>query len=238
MKTLFVNGDSFLANKHGGVDMPFTVAELLHKSYFNDYSLVKLARGGSGNDSTFLTTVNWFERHPKLKKDAHVLICWTESQRVDYPTKIDYNPQQPEQFIHHHKPMDQSWSTFPLSSYVGHPFSVVVNSIMKKFNLLDPGYPDWVVTKWYQNVLGLQNYLKANNIQYTFYNSLPPSCDEGKKDHGYWLKAIDKSNFYRVHYSQYEFCQDNKLVISNTNHHPTEQGHIEWANKLIRFIKR
>lgn len=214
--------------------MANTVAELLHKDYFNQHELIKLAQGGSGNDRTFLSTINWFERHPERKHNAHVLIGWTESQRIDYPTKFN----DAHKFIHHTPPLDQTWSTFALSAYVSHPWDTVISNIIRKFQLPEPHYPDWTVIKWYQNVLGLQNYLKANNISYTFYNSLPPSLGEDKQDHSYWLNAVDHNHFYEINYSQYEYCQENKMFISSDNHHPNEQGHINWAKQLIEFIQR
>ena len=233
MKTLLVNGDSFLCNRHGGVDVNHTVAELLHAEHFVGHDMIKLAQGGSGNDRTFLSTINWFERHPERKLNAHVLICWTESQRIDYPARSsDRND-----FIHHTPPMDQTWSTFALSAYMSHPWDTVISNIIRKFRLPEPHYPDWTVVKWYQNVLGLQNYLKANGIDYTFYNSLPPSLQEDCADHAYWRQAVDQNHFYKINYSQYEYCQDNQMFISDNNHHPNEQAHINWAKQLIEFIQ-
>ena len=47
-------------------------------------------------------------------------------------------------------------------------------------------HPELAVVRFYQNIIGLQSYLKANKIPYVFYNSLEPNYFKGKVDHKYW----------------------------------------------------
>jgi hypothetical protein len=84
-------------------------------------------------------------------------------------------------------------------------------------------------------VLGLQNYLKLNNIKYVMYNALPPPTIR-KNDHHTLYCSIDQTHFYNVDSSQYYYCEQNDRFISKTDHHPNEKGIEEWAGMVCKHI--
>jgi len=104
-------------------------------------------------------------------------------------------------------------------------------------------YEGWEVQRWYQNTLGLQNYFKFNNIRYVMYNALQPALKVSrrkKQDHNFLRKAVDQDKFFRLDYSQYQYCADPDTpgeFISAKDHHPNEIGHRSWAKEITNFIE-
>jgi len=48
--------------------------------------------------------------------------------------------------------------------------------------------------------------------------------------------AIDFSRFFSPKKSQLEFIQDNDLIASKDDPHPSTEGHQRWATHLMEFI--
>jgi len=222
---LFVNGCSFLNHRHTNeIDVKFSTAECI-KDLGKFESMTNLARGGRGNDRIFLTTISYFEGKPERKKDTFVMIGWTGSQRLEHPTRREFKPM---------KPLDECWST------------IKINFHLKLFNRMSwkRGLPSkseidvvhWMITRYYQNVLGLQNYLKVNKIPYVFYNSLQPMLKDGKKDHAWWFNAVDKTKFFKLNSSHFTWVKENNLSISKVDEHPSGEGHTQWAEDLYKYI--
>ena len=225
MKNLFVNGCSFLNHRHSdGVDVKFSTAECI-KDLGGFESMTNLARGGRGNDRIFLTTVSYFENEPERKKDTFVMIGWSSAQRLDYPTRYEFKPMEP---------LDECWATIKIIDENEKNFTGM--SKRKKLGTSELDMVHWMITRYYQNVLGLQNYLKVNKIPYVFYNSLQPILEDGKKDHIWWANAIDQKRFFNFETSQHEFCHRNDLLISKKDGHPSAERHKEWANELYKYI--
>ena len=44
------------------------------------------------------------------------------------------------------------------------------------------------------------------------------------------------TNFFRMGYSHYQYCQDNGLYVSSDDYHPTKRGHKLWTQDLIKYI--
>ena len=226
MKNLFVNGCSFLNRRHSdGVDVKFSTAECI-KDLGGFESMTNLARGGRGNDRIFLTTISYFENKPKRKEDTFVMIGWTGSQRLDHPTCQEFKPM---------KPLDECWSSIKILDNESYFMDMSRKKGRQTKAELDIFH--WMITRYYQNVLGLQNYLKVNKIPYVFYNSLQQILENGKKDHKWWLNAIDQKHFYKMKFSQHKYCVANNLLISKEDGHPTEDGHKVWAEKIYKYIQ-
>jgi hypothetical protein len=101
-------------------------------------------------------------------------------------------------------------------------------------------YESWEVQRWYANTISLQNYLKLNNIRYVMYNSLQSALKVSankKEDHNMLRKAVDPKKFFKVDYSQYQYCSDIGQFISDKDHHPNEIGHRSWAKEITNFIE-
>ena len=256
MKNLFVNGCSFLnwrmvkkkwvykvkpeegyeqlqKRKHhyhvdlGDESVKFSTAECI-KDLCEFESMTNLARGGRGNDRIFLTTVSYFENEPKRKKDTFVMIGWTSAERLDYPTRYEFKPMEP---------LDECWATMKIADDNIENFTKMSKQ-GRKGGADELDVIHWMITRYYQNVLGLQNYLKVNKIPYVFYNSLQPILEDEKKDHKWWLNAIDQKHFFNIDTSQHQFCHQNDLLISKKDGHPSADGHKLWAGKIYKYIQK
>ena len=161
---LFVNGCSFLNHRHSnGIDVNFSTAEVI-KDKCKFENMTNLARGGRGNDRIFLSTMAYFEGDSKQKKNTFVLIGWSASTRLDYPTREDFKPT---------PPLDQCWSTIKMFEH---------EKGFDKMARIKIDHLHWSITRYFQNVIGLQNYLKTNKIptikdvvgtNYCFFNVFP-----------------------------------------------------------------
>ena len=227
MKNLFVNGCSFLNKRNINKDnmknpvmstlIDFSTAECI-QDFGGFENMVNLARGGRGNDRIFLTTVAYFESELERKKDTFVMIGWSASQRLDYPTRREFKPM---------PLLDECWAT------------IKINDNKNTFNNMcrvDMDIIHWAITRYYQNVLGLQNYLKVNKIPYVFYNSLSNFTEDGKKDHKRWLNAVDQTRFFKIDSSQHLWAKENNLLINKKDDHPSAEGHKKWAKELYKYI--
>tara|TARA_A100001015_G_scaffold311670_1_gene415366 strand:+ start:524 stop:1225 length:702 start_codon:yes stop_codon:yes gene_type:complete len=218
---LFVNGCSFLRHRHTKeTNINFSPAELI-KAHGKFESLINLAEDGRGNDRVLMTTMQHFERHPKRKQDTFVMIGWSASTRLDFPSAYYSKPTAVQGTI---------WSTIQIMTKT-HLFDEMAKTKKTPIN-----YPDWMTIRYFQNVLGLQNYLKQNNIPYIFYNSLAHAFHGARDDQKFLINAIDQKRFYNLLNSQYEYCTDNNLFVSKSDEHPNKQGHTEWADKLCNYI--
>ena len=225
LKNLLVNGCSFLNHRHTDeIDLYLSPAELV-KAHGGFEHMDNFARGGRGNDRILSTTITHFEMFPERKKDTFVLIGWSSALRMDYPTRNDFKPMPPH---------DETWATIKMAN---------TTAFEKASAMKQPiDYEGWEVQRWYQNTLGLQNYLKVNNIRYVMYNALHPALkvsNRTKQDHKQLRKAVDQDRFFQLAYSQYQYCADPDTpgqFISAKDHHPNEIGHRSWAKEVTDFI--
>ena len=47
---------------------------------------------------------------------------------------------------------------------------------------------------------------------------------------------IDKQRYYKPNYSHLEYTEENKQHCSPDDHHPSADGHRDWAQQLKDFI--
>ena len=48
--------------------------------------------------------------------------------------------------------------------------------------------------------------------------------------------AIDMKRFFKPHQSHLEYIQENQLIVSPKDPHPSIDGHIQWAQQLKDYI--
>ena len=222
LKRLFVNGCSFLTHRHTHeANINFSTSELI-KEHGGFEEMVNFARGGRGNDRILSTTITYFEKHPEYKRNTFVLIGWSSALRLDYPTAIEFKPL---------PPLDECWATIKMADNADH--------FNKSKGLKQPiDHHSWEVHRYYQNVIGLQNYLKINNIRFVMYNSLQPALSYYKQDHQALGSAIDRKHFYKLESSHHDFCVTKNLLISKQDGHPNEEGHKLWGENLHEYIQQ
>ena len=93
--------------------------------------------------------------------------------------------------------LDQCWATIKMAESV----TALDNLPGRKVPI---NHIDWEVQRYFQNVLGLQNYLKLNDMKYVMYNALPPPTIR-KNDHHTLYCSIDQRHFLNVDSSQYYY---------------------------------
>jgi len=225
LSNLFVNGCSFLTHRHTDeIDLYLSTAELV-KEHGEFKNMDNYARGGRGNDRILATTITYFEMFPERKKDTFVLIGWSSALRMDYPTRNNFKP---------FPPQDECWDTMKMA------MATNIFGKIKPINSIN--LENYEVQRWYQNTLGLQNYLKVNNIRYLMYNSLQPALEVSKntkQDHNFLRKAVDQDRFFRLDISQHQWCKSPDTpgqLISAKDDHPNEIGHRSWAKEVTDFI--
>ena len=90
--------------------------------------------------------------------------------------------------------------------------------------------------------LNLQNYFKQKNYPYVMYKTLPdPKLIRDKRDQKnkdiYTLNGlIDKKRYFRPDYSHLEYTEEKKQHCAPDDHHPSADGHRDWAEQLKEFI--
>ena len=97
------------------------------------------------------STISYFENKPKRKKDTFVMIGWTSADRLDYPTRYEFKPMEP---------LDECWATMKIADDNIENFTKMSKQ-GRKGGADELDVIHWMITRYYQNVLGLQIYLKV-----------------------------------------------------------------------------
>ncbi len=90
--------------------------------------------------------------------------------------------------------------------------------------------------------INLQNYFKLKNYPYVMYKTLPdPKLIRDKRDLKnkdiYTLNGlIDQKRYFRPDYSHLEYTEENKQHCAPGDHHPSAEGHKDWAQQIKEFI--
>jgi hypothetical protein len=210
---LFSNGCSFLTPRpKDGVDT-FT-SKIISEKY--GMELHNIAMGGRGNHRISFTTKLWCEQHKQ--ENFFVILGWSSMMRNDYVTDDGWKKGRIPN-------MDLTWRTWKIADNISFVESQKGWDIEKN-----------LVMQFLDKVVGMQNYFVANKIPYVMYNSLPNYVDTSVKDFATMSDAIDFSRFFSPKKSQLEFIQDNDLIASKDDPHPSAEGHQRWATQLMEFI--
>jgi hypothetical protein len=210
---LFSNGCSFLTPRpKDGVDT-FT-SKIIAEKY--GMKLDNIAMGGRGNQRISFTTKLWCEQHKQ--ENFFVVLGWSSMMRNDYVTDDGWKKGRIPN-------MDLTWRTWKIADNISFIESQKGWDIEKN-----------LVMQFLDKVIGMQNYFSANKIPYVMYNSLPNYVDASVKDFAKMSEAIDFSRFFSPEKSQLEFIQENDLIASKDDPHPSAEGHQQWATQLMEFI--
>jgi len=215
-KNLFVNGCSFNGprNKWGNSVQTF-VGDIVSKHF--ELELHNFARGGRGNRRICDTTKIFFEKNKDYKSNTLALIQWSSPGRRDYPTNDGWKP------MKGYSTTWRTWSTHEQMSFVEKQKSW---EVFQDHSLLQ-----------LSQILDLQWYFKANQIPYIMYHGLTSQIDTQWPDHQILFDSIDMENFYKPGTSHIDYIKQNNLTISKEDEHPSEQGHKQWAQDLIKLIQ-
>ena len=213
MTKLFSNGCSFLVSRPKD-DVHSFSSEFLAKYY--NLNLFNIAMGGRGNDRISFTTKLWFYQNGF--KDTFAVIGWTSSYRMDYVTNDEWKKGRIPN-------MDLTWRTWKISENL-------------KFIKSCPGWyiEQTACMKLLNHVLDLQNFFVLNKIPYVMFNSLPAIWNKKISDFQTTYEQIDKKRYFKPQSSQLDFIQENNLIVSKHDPHPSLDGHKKWANQLKEFI--
>lgn len=117
---------------------------------------------------------------------------------------------------------------------------------------LPPKYPMKQITKFYRKYLydelhtliltftymiGLQSYLKLNNIPYIFFNAIHCFHHKYYEELSNYHNLIDKKHFYGFDEGDIMFTMVKEFPCGPMLH-PLEEGHKEWAKVLYHYIQK
>ena len=178
--------------------------------------LENLAMGGRGNTRVSFSSKVWFEQNKN--KDVFAVIGWSSAVRNDYITNDGWKKGR----IPGTELTWRTWKTLDNVSFIkGNRGWDIENNLA--MNFLD-------------NVFDLQNYFERKKIPYVMYNSLPNDFGNGTTDFKIIRSAINMDRFFSPKVSHLEFISDKNLIVSQNDPHPSEEGHRQWAEKLMEFI--
>lgn len=217
-KFLLSNGCSFLTkrkgiNNHTGV--------LLSDHY--DCEHIDLASSGKGNDRLIITTKLFFYENPERIKDTFVLVGWTNPARIDYINNYHKDCKSGGgwgETWFSLKGKEPTWDTY------------------KRFH----NYGD-TMAKMLRNILELQDFFENLNIRYCMYHSLnilPYNQKVELEKLQLFKDRVNKNNFYKLNEDSHaSFICNNKpkFVVSKTDLHPSNEGHLAWQKKIKAFIE-
>lgn len=207
-----------------------------------------IALDGNSNDSIAIDTIAYILTIPPEERcNYHVVIGWTTLSR----------------YLKYSKFMDNFYNVS-----IGHLEAKHSNHVIRELEsfikgAIVNGYNQDFFLNYVQNIMLLENFLKVNNMTYTFYKSLGTPEDmkycslgnfsenivipkEAITDHSCWLKFSDNEDPLDHTYLPYTGHSWNSAVIkencnmfiSKENCHPNLQAVTELSQVIADFIKQ
>jgi hypothetical protein len=204
---------------------------------------VDISEDGKSNEHIALETIAYIQSiPPEQRQQYHVVVGWTAISRVmKYSTVsntfIDLT-------IGHYQINDPDPTKANLDDYI-------------KARIIDADIHDSVMD-YVRSIMLLENFLKCNNITYTFFRSVDNPIDVDLRigpfsylqsytidqhnvtDHSKWYKfnpEFSNNYFPFAGHSWASIINFNpELIISNTNPHPNQKTIEQFANELANFI--
>jgi hypothetical protein len=87
---------------------------------------------------------------------------------------------------------------------------------------------------WAPQVVLLSHWLRSKNIPFVMWNSLK-TWDDGDTTLHTEIKNIKE--FYRPTECHIDELRNKKEYISETDDHPNQKSHIDWANNIVEFYR-
>ena len=179
-----------------------------------------LAQGGRGNLRLVVTTKLYFIQHPlELNGKTFCVIGWSETTRKDYVAT-------------------SKWKALPHQDIGFRTYHTTDN---EKFlsKQLDYDIEETEKVNFLSQVLDLQNYLKANNIPYVMYNAMSNNTQSKSSSINILNDEVDQKRFFVFNeMNHFDYVRKNNLAISNTDYHPTAEGHKIWFEMLWKFVEK
>ena len=186
--------------------------------------------GGRGNKRLSVSTKIWCERNPVIARKCFYVIGITSGMRQDFPMTTGYKK-------HKFPELNSFWKTYkPWENRATEAFFKHL-SITADIDLEQMAYFESL-----EATLNLQNYFKIKKFPYVMYKTLPdPVLVRDKRDikHKdiYTLQGlIDEKRYFKPNFSHLEYTEQNKQHCSPDDHHPSADGHKDWAIQLKEFI--
>jgi|TARA_R110001592_G_scaffold17028_8_gene72276 hypothetical protein len=225
---IFTNGCSFLTTRPKEGVMTHVGMEL------GKLMKLKTARhfgaGGRGNKRLSISTKVWCERNTDLASKCFFVIGVTSGMRYDFPITVGYKKHKfPElyTFWKTYKP----WENKNTEAFFKHL------DITADLDLEQMAHYESL-----EATLNLQNYFKLKNYPYVMYKTLPDSeLIRDKRDFKYkdiytLRSLIDKERYFKPNISHLEYTEQNNQHCAPDDHHPSPEGHRDWATQLKDFI--
>ena len=225
---IFSNGCSFLSQRsrlgvytHAGMELGklLRLKEARH-----------LGAGGRGNKRLSISTKVWCERYPEIADKCFFVIGITAGLRTDFPVTESYK-------AHKFPELHSFWKTY--KPWENKETEAFYKHLDKSANL---DIEQMAHFESLEATLNLQNYFKMKNYPYVMYKTLPdPNLIMDKRDiknkDVYTLNGlIDKKRYFRPDYSHLEYTEENKQHCAPGDHHPSADGHRDWAQQIKEFI--
>ena len=213
---LITNGCSFMTHRPKS-DVYTSTAHLFEDEL--DVPAVHLAQGGRGNLRLIATTKLYFIQHPLvLSNKTFCVIEWSETTRKDYIAT-------------------SKWKSLPHQDIGFRTYHTTDN---EKFlsKQLDYDIEETEKICFLLQVLDLQNYFKTNAIPYVMFNGMSNNTMSKSNSISLLNDEVDKKRFFAFNeMNHFDYVRENNLAISDTDYHPTTEGHKIWFDMLLKFVE-
>lgn len=201
-------------------------------------TLVNDSTGGGSNDRIVRTTVDYVRNLTlEQRKQTLVIIGWTTSSRNEICVKDTHNVPNWYRFNATHKFSESLTLDHTLRPSQIEPIDKVHKLWMTEiFNEYER------VHGYFQSVYLLSNLLESLGIRYYFFNALPcwyvlgDEAEQIQNDFESWLSWHDNhTNIHGIYSTMYYFIHEHNYKIA-PGKHPLVDGHIAWAEELLRDL--
>lgn len=197
---------------------------------------INIAMAGSSNSSITRSVLEWFEtQYDPSKIELFVLIGWTESLRIEIPTKETYPWHEVNVFADWFSKTSQNYYRINMG-YDGTKRERKMIRYYQEFLASNDTFMQILSAK---DILFLQYFLKSKNIEYLMCNTLYMFTDE--KHLKFYTDKIDQSCYYKMLENEESFFIKYKnmgYVNPKAKYwHHDEIPHQLHAEELYQFIK-
>jgi len=224
---IFTNGCSFLTQRPKEGVMTHVGMELAKQMELQEAR--HLGAGGRGNKRLSVTTKVWCQKNPALVKKCFFVIGITSGLRIDYPRSDNHKK-------HKFPELNTAWN-----SYKPHE-NIRTEKFFKHYVVENAMCLDQMAHyESLEATLNLQNFFKVQKYPYVMYKTLPDPQLQAKrrnthKDIRLLESLIDKDRYFNYGTSHLEYTENNNQHCAPDDHHPSPDGHRDWATQLKEFI--
>ena len=222
---IFTNGCSFMSIRSKERVMTHTGMEL--QKLMGLEKACHLGGGGRGNTRNSVTTKAWCEKNSELADKCFFVISISSGQRFDYPVTDRYKAKKFPMLTTH-------WRTTKPHGHL--PVENFFRYLHKECHLdLD----QLIQLESIEAILNIQNYFKVKKYPYVMYKAIKDpeiKVDYKFKDIKALWNAVDKTRFFKPETCHLDYTIENNQSCAPGDHHPSTEGHKDWAKQLKEFI--